>query len=170
VKPIEKALRLAAVIAMTAGGLGAQAKHVPAKEPHDGYMFNPLVIADAGCVRDVARAANQGGVEQRKATEDLVKYGCLKQMKGIFTAFLGSHPERITVAGVAYVNAGLMFDIKEMQVLDPNGELPAPEDSILSGFVLESKIDPVTPEQLMAKLLNEKKKREEKIGAESTKP
>jgi len=165
---IGTALRFAA-IAMTAGALAAQTKPA-AKEPHDGYLFNPVVIADAGCVREVAKAANQGGVEKRKATEELLKYGCLKQMKGIYTALLGSRPERITVAGVGYVYASLMFDVKEVQVLDPDGELPPPENMFLNGFVLESKIDSVTPEQFMAELLSEKKKREEKAGAETAKP
>ncbi len=56
-------------------------KHQKAEE---GFVIVPLVFKDAPCARDYLKAQAAGGLEGRKALGELLLYGCVKKIEGIY--------------------------------------------------------------------------------------
>lgn len=62
------------------------------------YIFEPVVAKDDGCARDYAQALATAGLEQRKQLAELVRYGCVEILDGLYHVFV-KDSRSIMVAG-----------------------------------------------------------------------
>lgn len=50
------------------------------------YASNPVFAEDAGCAKDYAKIFELDGVALRKATAELIAYGCVEKLNGLYSA------------------------------------------------------------------------------------
>jgi hypothetical protein len=50
------------------------------------YVFSPLLAKDEGCAKDLVKASHLEGLELRKYLAELLTYGCVVQLDGVYEA------------------------------------------------------------------------------------
>jgi hypothetical protein len=48
------------------------------------YIFSSVLAKDDGCARDYAKTYALNGLSRRKAIAELLTYGCIEQLKGVY--------------------------------------------------------------------------------------
>ena len=138
------------VLATVASGQGktaAQKTAAPKTELlREGFILNPVVSKDFGCAEDYVKALNASGVEKRKMLADIVKYGCVSVLKGLYHVL--PHEKKLVGASTSLINALLSFDLDTMErALIPLTveQTPADDDPrSLTGWILESEYSRAT--------------------------
>jgi hypothetical protein len=113
-----------------------------------GFVIDPMVIDDTGCIKDVIRANNASGLEKRKQMAELLKFGCVENRHGIYemtvqeTKVVQSANKPVKLYwGLLLVNFDLMKmldqDITEVKKVYAQGWIFAPE-------FIEKNIDEMT--------------------------
>lgn len=121
-----------------------------------GYVLDALLVKDEGCLKDVVRNLHASGVEQRKQTAELLKYGCIEQMQGLM--YHADVQEIRTIAlgpskQVKVYKVLMILDVEMQKVL--TGKYPDNLDAIehiKEGWVFEDKFLPRTKEQMVSEI------------------
>lgn len=138
------------------------APKVPAqKELPTGYVLDAVLIKDEGCIKDVVRAAQASGVEQRKQTEELVKYGCIENVEGpYYTSVTDVRTVSMTPAKrVKVYKAILIFDIDMRKLITGKDPDIDSIDTFKEGWIFEDKLLAVSKEQFTKMIEDQKQHR-----------
>jgi hypothetical protein len=137
------------------GMLAAYAQNKAAtKKPeplHEGYALNPVVATDFGCAEDYVKALNASGVQKRKMSADLLAFGCVRVMKGLF--HITPH-DRKPAGETSVINASLSFDlnVQERALIPLTIEQTPGDDSAdreIDGWIIESQYYQGTADELV---------------------
>jgi hypothetical protein len=157
--------RLGLILLFTSLAIAQNEKTNPkgsGSEPPSGYVINSMLVIDEGCIKDVIRAWQASGIERRKQVSDLVTYGCVEQLHGVYygtardtkTVTLGP-TKRSKIYKIL-----LILDGDLMNIVDPGwADKPDAFDAIDKiGWVFEKDFHTLTKEQ-MINLIKESKQR-----------
>jgi hypothetical protein len=164
-------LRLAPVALAIASVLAAQApksspkvapKAEEKKELPTGYVLDAVLIKDEDCIKDVVRAAQASGVEQRKQTAELAKYGCIEEVEGpYYTSVTEVRTVAITAGKrIKVYKAILIFDIAMRKLITGKDPDIGTIDTFKEGWLFQDKLHVLTKEQF-AKMIEDQKRRPE---------
>jgi hypothetical protein len=129
-------------ILMFAGTLAAQ-QAAPKPTPPKATAAGSLLFKDAGCVVDYLKAQASSGLEKRKALAELVQYGCVEELKAIYSVFIKSTKSLAISKGAAAVKASeldAILDRKRMERLLGKGSAPDSSELFKHGWVLDADI------------------------------
>lgn len=77
-------LALSMIISVSCLLAQATARKTTTPPANTGYAVSPVVFKDDGCARDFVAATMAGGLAGRKQMAELVKYGCMERVTGIY--------------------------------------------------------------------------------------
>lgn len=127
----------------------------PAGKNVDGYAFGPVILKDAACARDYAKALKATGVDGRKQIAELSQYGCLEPTDEDVLYYVAGQLE--TVAGIRFVNGCQAAATDVMKEVDPSWRRTGGGSAGACGLVPSNQVLFLSKSAVVARLKAERK-------------
>lgn len=122
----------------------------------EGYVIDPVIAEDRGCMIDLLRAKSEEGVAARKRLEELVRYGCIRSLTGIFHA-TSRESESVTIGDKKIpIRRMIIIVDPEMEKLALGKALDFNSDSFAEGWIIDSTLFRLSSEDFRALLEKQK--------------